>query len=122
MTNPAPMTDEDARRQIERADAFIAAFRELIASTAVEPVRSNEAACRRGLTRLAESVDAVDYIIYCNLSNINAAMHGLLLDVIEVQLRLIGKGFVLPFADSATAFLEAMHRPMFNLCRKKRLH
>jgi hypothetical protein len=103
-------------------DAFITAFRELIASTAVEPVRSNEAACRRGLARLSESVDAVDYVTYCNLSNLNVAMDGLLLVVIKVQLRLIGNGFVLPFADSATAFLEEMHRPMLKVWkdRKKR--
>jgi hypothetical protein len=86
------MTDEEARQQIERTDAFIAAFRALIASTAVEPVRSNEAACRRGLARLAETVDAVDYITLCKLANLNQAMHGLLLDVIEVQLKFVGKG------------------------------
>ena len=31
------MTDEEARQQVERTDAFIAAFRELIASTSVDP-------------------------------------------------------------------------------------
>ena len=33
------MTDEEVRQQIERTDAFIAAFRELIASTVVVPRR-----------------------------------------------------------------------------------
>jgi len=34
------MTDEDPRQQIERADRFIADFRALIASTAVDPASS----------------------------------------------------------------------------------
>ena len=37
-------------------------------------------------------MDAVDYITVCNLANLDAAIHGLLLDVIEVQLKFVGKG------------------------------
>jgi hypothetical protein len=80
------MTDEEVRQQVERVDAFIAAFRELIASTIVKPARSNEAACHRGLDRIAATVDAVDYVTFCNLANVNLAMRGALLDVLEVQL------------------------------------
>jgi flavin-binding protein dodecin len=86
------MTDEEVRQQVERAEAFIAAFRELIAATDVDPARSCEAACRRGLARIADTVDAVDYITVCNLANLDAAINGLLLDVIEVQLKFVGKG------------------------------
>ena len=35
--NVKPMTDEEARQQVGRTDAFIAAFRELIASTGGSP-------------------------------------------------------------------------------------
>ena len=61
----AELTDEEARQQIERADAFIADFRELIASTVVEPTSSCEAASRRGLARIAATLDEVDYVTYC---------------------------------------------------------
>ena len=64
------MTDEEARQQIERTDAFIAAFRELIASTAVDPASPCEASCRRGLERIAATVDAVDYVTFANLANV----------------------------------------------------
>ena len=47
------MTDEGVRQQVERTDAFIAEFRELIASTAVDPSSPCEAACYRGLERIA---------------------------------------------------------------------
>ena len=39
------MTDEEVRQQVKRTDAFIAAFRELIASTVVDPASPCEAAC-----------------------------------------------------------------------------
>ena len=38
------MRDEEVRQQVERTDAFIAAFRELIASTAVDPTSPCEVA------------------------------------------------------------------------------
>jgi hypothetical protein len=52
MTSFEPMSDEDARQQVECTDAFIAAFRELIASTAIDPSSPCEAACYRGLKRI----------------------------------------------------------------------
>ncbi len=58
------MTDEEVRQQVERTDAFIAAFRELIASTVVDPASPCEAACHRGLERIAATVDAVDYVTF----------------------------------------------------------
>src|SRR5262245_4450987 len=58
------MTDEEARQQVERTDRFIAAFRELIASTVVDPASPCEVACHRGLERIAATVDAVDYVVF----------------------------------------------------------
>src|SRR5262245_13370195 len=76
-----PMTDEEARQQVERTDAFIAAFRELIASTVVDPASPCEVVCHRGLERIAATVDAVDYVTYANLANLNTALRGRLLEI-----------------------------------------
>jgi len=119
MANPAPMTDEEARQQVERTDAFIADFRELIASTAVDPSSPCEAACLRGLERVAATVDAVDYITYANLANLNAAMRGGLLDLIEVQLKCVGGGPTLDFQDAAE-FL-ARFQPVIDAALRRRL-
>jgi hypothetical protein len=67
------MTDEEARQQVERTDAFIAAFGELIASIVVDLASPCEAACHRGLARIAATVDAVNYVTYANLVNLNTA-------------------------------------------------
>ena len=63
------MTDEVARQQVERTEAFVADFRELIASTVVDPASPCEAACLRGLERIAATAGAVDYVTFCNLAN-----------------------------------------------------
>ena len=120
MASPKPMTDEEARQQVERTDAFIAAFRELIASTVVDPASPCEAACRRGLERIGATVDAVDYIAFANLANINAAMRGGLMSVIEVRLMCVGAGPKLDFQD-AKAFL-AEFQPLIDAALKRRLH
>ena len=92
------MTDEEARQQVELTDRFIAEFRARIASTVVDPASPCEAACRRGLERIAATVDAVDYVTFCNLANVNAAMRGVLIDVLEVQLMCVGQGPTLDYA------------------------
>jgi len=40
IANLKPMTDEEVREQVEHTDAFIAAFRKLIASTVVDAASS----------------------------------------------------------------------------------
>jgi hypothetical protein len=114
------MTDAEVRQQIERTDCFIAAFRELIVSTIVVPASPCEAACFRGLERIAATVDAVDYGTMCNLANINAAMRGGLLEVIEVQLMCVGAGPTLDYAD-ATAFLAA-YQPAIDMALARQLN
>ena len=112
------MTDEGVRQQVERTDAFIAEFRELIASTAVDPSSPCEAACYRGLERIAATVDAVDYVTYANLANLNTALGGGLLDLIEVQLKCVGGGPTLDFEDAAE-FL-ARFRPAIDAVLRRR--
>ena len=60
-----------------------------------------EAACLRGIERIAATVDAVDYVTYANLANLNTALRGGLLDLIEVQLKCVGGGPTLDFEDAA---------------------
>ena len=110
------MTDEEVRQQVERTDAFIAAFRELIASTVVDPASPCEATCRSGLERIAATVDAVDYVTFCNLANLNAVMRGGFMSVIEVRLMCVGAGPTLDFADAKARF-----QPMIDMALKRRL-
>jgi hypothetical protein len=106
--------DEEARQQTERTNRFIAEFRELIASTVVDPASPSRLPAIAGLERIATTVDAVDYVTFCNLANLNAAMRGILLDVLKVKLMCVGQGPTLDYAD-ASAFLaesSADIRPM----------
>ena len=84
------MTDADVADQIERADRFIADFREMIAATVVDPASACADYQRRGLRRIAGTLDAVPYVTFCNLANLDAALRGGLLDLIEVQLMGVG--------------------------------
>jgi len=111
------MTDEEVRQQTERADRFIADFRALIASTAVDP--ASEAACNRGFERISATADAVDYVTYANLANLNTALRGGLLDLIEVQLECVGGGPTLDFQDAAE-FL-ARFQPVIDAALRRRL-
>ena len=113
------MTNEEIRQQVERTNALIAEFRELIACTVVDPTSSCAAETRSGLERIAATVDGVDYIIYANLANINAAMRGCLLSVIEVRLMCVGGGPTLDFAD-AEGFLAGF-QPLIDMALKRRL-
>ena len=113
------MTNEEVRQQVERTDAFIAEFREIISATVVDPASSCADHQRRGLERIANTVDAADYVTYANLANINAAMRGGLLEVIEVHLLAVGGGPTLDFAD-ASAFLARL-QPLIDMALKRRL-
>src|SRR6476660_7121272 len=95
------MTDAEVAAQIERADRFVAGFREMVAATAVDPASLCADYQRRGLARIAATLDAVPFVTFCNLSNLNAAMRGGLLDLIEVHLLAVGGGPTLDFADAA---------------------
>jgi hypothetical protein len=44
------MTDEEVRQQVERTEAFVAAFRELIASTSVDPASPSRLPAIAGLS------------------------------------------------------------------------
>ena len=114
------MTDAEVADQIERADRFIADFREMIAATVVDPASACADEQRRGLQRIAATVDQVPYVTMCNLSNLDAALRGGLMEVIEVRLMCVGAGPTLDYADAA-AFL-AGYETVIEKARRRRLH
>ena len=73
------MTEEQVRDQVERADRFTASFRDLVAAA----IPTSEAQ-RLGLQRIADTVDAVPFLTWCNLSNLDTALRGGVLSMIEV--------------------------------------
>ena len=81
----AEMTDSEAADQIARTDRFTADFREMIAATVVDPASTCADEQRRGLERIAATVDQVDNVLLANLANLNAAMRGGVLSMIEVH-------------------------------------
>ena len=115
----AEMTDAEVADQIERADRFIADFREMIAATIVDPASACADYQRRGLQRVADTLDAVPYATFCNLANLNAALRGGLLDLIEVRLMCVGGGPTLDFADAAS-FLAGFET-LIEKVRRRRL-
>jgi hypothetical protein len=114
------MTDAEVADQINRADRFIEQLRDAIAATVVDPDSPCADYKRRGLQRIAATLDAVPFVTMCNLANLNTAMRGGLLDVVEVHLMCVGAGPTLDFAD-ATAFLTVF-QPMIDLARKRMIN
>ena len=90
----------------------------MIASTIVGPASPCAAETRSGLERIATTVDAVDYVTYANMANLNVVMRGTLRSLIEVRLMCVGAGPTLDYAD-ASAFLAELHEPIFNLWRQR---
>ena len=119
MMTDVEMADAEVADQIERADRFVADFREMIAATVVDPASPCADAQRRGLQRIAATLDAVTYVTFCNLANLDAALRGGVLDLIEVQLMCVGGGPTLD-CDDATAFLAGFES-MIEKVRKRRL-
>jgi hypothetical protein len=109
------MTDAE----VQRADRFIDSFRKMIAETIVDAASPCADEKRLGLQRIAATVDQVDYVYFANLANLNAALRGALLDLIEVRLMCVGGGPTLDFTD-ATDFLAAFE-PMILRARKRML-
>ena len=113
------MTDAQVAAQVERADCFIEQLRDAIAATTVDPASACADAQRRGLQRIADTLDAVPYVTMCNLANLNAALRGGVLDLIEVRLLAVGVGPTLDYADATTFF--AVFETMIEKVRRRRL-
>ena len=119
MMTDVEMTDDEVADQIERADRFIADFREMIAATVVDPGSACADYQRRGLRRIADTLDAVPYVTFCNLSNLDTVMRGGLMDLIELRLLCVGAGPTLDHAGAAE-FLAAF-QPMIDMALARRL-
>jgi hypothetical protein len=113
------MTDAEVADQVERADRFIEQLRDAITATVVDPASLCADYQRRGLRRIADTLDAVPFVAMCNLANLDAALRGGLLSMIEVQLMCVGSGPTLDFADAA-AFLAGFET-MIEKARRRRL-
>jgi hypothetical protein len=113
------MTDAQVAAQVDRADCFIEQLRDAIAATTVDPASACADAQRRGLQRIADTLDAVPYVTMCNLANLNAALRGGVLDLIELRLLAVGVGPTLDYADAAE-FLAGFER-MIEKARRRRL-
>lgn len=119
------MTDAEVAAQIERADAFTERLREAIAATAVDPTSPCADAKRRTLRRITETLDQVEFVTICNLSNLDAALtnktgSSALMALIEVHLMACGAGRTLDFANAAE-FLRQFE-PMVELARRRRVN
>jgi hypothetical protein len=97
------MTDAEVADQIARAGRFIADVREMIAEAVIDPCSPCADARRRGLQRIAATLDAVPFATLCNLANLDAALR---LGVLDLA---VGAGPTLDFED-ATAFLATLDR------------
>jgi hypothetical protein len=64
-------------------------------------------------------VDAVNYVTHANLANLDTALRGGLLDLIEVKLKCVGGGPALDFQDAAE-FL-ARFQPAIDAALRRRL-
>ncbi len=113
------MADVQVAAQVERTDSFVAEFREMVAAAVVDTASPCADYHRRGLERIAATVGQVDYAFFSNLANINAAMRGGLLDLIEVRLLAVGGGPTLDYADAAE-FLAGFE-PLIEKVRRRRL-
>jgi glycerol dehydrogenase-like iron-containing ADH family enzyme len=60
----------------------------------------------------------VPYVTFCNLANLDAALRGGLLDLIEVGLLAVGGGPTLDYADAA-AFLAGFETVIENVRRRR---
>jgi len=113
------MTDAEVAAQIERADRFIAEFREMVATAEVDPTSPCAAEHRRGLARIGGTLDAVPFGTMCNLANLDVALRGGLVDLIALRLMCVGAGPTMDYAD-ATAFL-AKFEPLIEKARSRML-
>jgi hypothetical protein len=118
------MTDAEIADQVRRADAFVEQLRAMIAETTVDPESPCAEFKRQGLQRIAETLDAVPFVTFANLSTLDLALQrrigSKLMSVIELHLMSVGSGPELDY-ESATGFL-AQFEAMIDAVRKQRIN
>ena len=113
-------TDTKIASMVAKTDRFREAVRNAINETVVDSRSNCAEAARRGLRRIAETLDAVPSETVYNLATLDAATKGIVMQAVEVHLMAIGGGPTLDYAD-ATAFL-AMFEPMIDMALKRRFN
>jgi hypothetical protein len=106
------MSDDEVAAQIERADRFTSDLCELLAATVI-----TSDAQRLVIDRIAGTLDAVPYVTWCNVANLNAALRGEVLSMIELRLRCVGGGPALD-VENALEFFAPFER-MWGWCAGK---
>ena len=114
------MSDSEVRDQVARADAFVKQLRDAIAGTIINPESLCADAQRRTLRKITETMGAVPFVTFANLSNIDTVLDGLLMELIEVNLMTCGTSPEWDFADAAS-FLRRFE-PIIDVARKRRLN
>jgi hypothetical protein len=112
------MSDAELAASVARTDRFVTELRELIAATRFDPIVRDSVVHRRILERIGASLDAVDYGVLANLATVNVATRGLILATLLVKLLCAGAAPELDYADAAS-FLDEIHRPVFDLVKKR---
>lgn len=114
------LTDAEVRDQAERALAFREQLRDAIAATVIDDESLCADAQRKTLRRISETLDDVSIVTFANLANIDAAINGLLLDLLSTCLMACGAGPDLDYADAA-AFLRSLD-PVSAVARKRQIN
>ena len=97
---------------------FIEQLRDAIAEAIANPVNTIDQH-DQCLERIAATLEAVPFVTMCNLANLDVALRGGLLDLLELRLTCVGAGPTLNYAD-ATAFLAGFET-MIESARRRRM-
>lgn len=114
------MTDIEVRDQIARAGAFAERLRDAIAAMRIDPASLCADAQRRTLRRITDTLDQIEFITLCNMSNLDLATNGILMSLIEIKLMACGTGRDMDFADAAS-FLRTF-QPVVDMVLKRRIN
>lgn len=120
MMQQRELTDAEVKAKIVRIDRFRDALRDAISATMTDRESNCAEPARRGLRRIAETLDLVPDVTLHNLAVIDDATAGVVMAAVEVRLLAVGGGPTLDYAD-ATAFL-AMFEPMIDMALKRRFN
>lgn len=126
MTIQREMSDAEVTAIRVRTDAFIETLRETISETIgdLDPHSPCVDEARACLKRITDSLDAVPYVTFANMANIDAAMvkrtGSGVMRVLELQLRAVGCGPEMDYPDAAA--LLATFQPVIDAVRKRKIN
>jgi hypothetical protein len=98
------MTTASETPMVDQVDRFREALRTAINETVVDRNSNCAEASRRGLRRIAETLDSVSDATVYNLSVLDIATGGLIMEAVSAMLRAVGAGPTLDFRNAAEFF------------------